>query len=425
MRILPKKMALKQAITLFLLVQVFAVSSQTRIVSPYSRYGLGEVTFNQNFRNLGFGGIAIGYRSNHSVNFINPASYTAIDSASVVLEGTMFSHFYQQKTANQSQSGSYSSLTNLSFAFPVNRWWGVGAGLRPFSMVGYKVFASQEQEGFGMINYLYEGEGGVNQVFFGNSIRPFKNLSLGVNASYLFGSVNKHSSVGSNQEGFLLTRQLLSDKIQGWHFNFGTQLQLNLAPQSHVILGAVFSPETKVTSFETSTLLRQKLGFANRFDTIAHIESERGHTTIPQTMGAGVFARFNNSWAAGLDFQSQAWQNFGKNDNIEGLNNAYQVAFGLQHNPAITTSSRFFSFLDYRGGFRFGQSYLNVNDQTFNEFGISFGVGIPVFRSRSKLNIGFEYSQRGTTNHNLVKEDIFKINLTLNIIERLVSVRFL
>lgn len=422
---LSKKMAIKHAITLFLLLQVFAASSQTRIVSPYSRYGLGEITFNQNFRNLGFGGIGIGYRSNHSVNFINPASYTAIDSSTFILEGTMFSHFYQQKTATQSQNGNYSSLANLSFAFPIKRWWGVGAGLRPFSMVGYKVFASQEQEGVGTINYLYEGEGGVNQVFFGNSIRPFKGFNLGVNASYLFGSIDKNSSVGSSEEGFLLTRQLLSHKIQGWYFNFGTQLQLNISPQSFITLGAIYSPETNINAFETETLLRQKLGFANRFDTIAYKEGEKGNLTLPQTWGAGIFAKFNQSWSAGLDFQAQAWENFSINENQGGLNNAHQLAFGIQHNPKISTSSGFLSFVDYRAGFRYGQSYLNVNEQAFNEFGISFGVGIPVFRSRSKLNIGFEYSQRGTTDNNLIKEDIFKVNITLNIIERLISARFL
>lgn len=425
MHLIQKKGLLRQAITLLLLLQVFSASSQTRIVSPYSRFGLGEITFNQNFRNIGLGGIGLGYRSNHSVNFINPASYTAIDSASFVLEGTMFSHFYQQRTVNQNQSGNYASLTNLSFAFPVTRWWGVGAGLRPFSMVGYKVFASQEQEGFGIVNFLYEGEGGINQVFFGNAIRPFKNLNLGVNASYLFGNIDNNTSVGSGEEGFLLTRQLLSHKIQGWHFNFGAQLQLNLSQQTHLIFGGTFSPETNITAFETQTLLRQKLGFLNRFDTISHTESARGHTTLPQTWGAGVFARLNSSWAVGLDFQNQNWEEFAINNNQGGLNNAYQLAFGLQHNPRITAFSGFFSFIDYRAGFRFGQSYLNVNDQTFNEFGISFGVGIPVFRARSKLNIGFEYSQRGTTDHNLVKEDIFKINLTLNIIERFLSLRFL
>jgi hypothetical protein len=202
------------------------------------------------------------------------------------------------------------------------------------------------------------------------------------------------------------------------------QLQLNISPQSFITLGAIYSPETKVNAFETETLLRQKLGFANRFDTIAYKEGEKGNTTLPQTLGAGVFAKFNQSWSAGLDFQTQAWENFAINENQGGLNNAHQLALGIQHNPKISTSSGFFSFVDYRAGFRYGQSYLNVNEQAFNEFGISFGVGIPVFRARSKLNIGFEYSQRGTTDNNLIKEDIFKVNITLNIIERLISRRF-
>ncbi len=420
-----KTSILRITTTILLVFQVFAGNSQTRIVSPYSRFGLGEITFNQNFRNLGLGGIAIGYRSNHVVNFINPASYSALDSSSFVLEGTMFSHFYHQTTSSKNQSGNYSSLANLSFAFPMNKVWAVGAGLRPFSMVGYKVLTSQEQEDSGTVNFLYEGEGGINQVFIGNSLRPFKGFSLGVNSSYLFGNIDRNSSVGSNHEGFLLSRQLLSRKIQGWYFNFGAQYQFNLSPQSFVTLGVIFSPETKVTTFETETLLRQQLGSTNRFDTIAYKEGARGNITLPQTWGAGMFVKFNNSWSAGVDYQTQSWKDFAINQSIEGLNNANQISLGIQHNPLITTSSRFFSFLDYRAGFRYGQSYLNLNNTTFNEFGISFGVGVPVFRSRSKINIGFEYSQRGTTINNLIREDIFRVNITLNIIERLISRRFL
>ncbi len=425
MKVTSKSTILRITATLLVVFQGYIVSSQTRIVSPYSRFGLGEITFNQNFRNLGLGGIGVGYSSNHSVNFINPASYSALDSASLVLEGTMFSHFYQQKTTSKKQSGNYSSLTNLSFAFPLNKVWAVGAGLRPFSMVGYKVLASQEQEGFGKVNFLYEGEGGINQVFVGNSIRPLKGISVGINASYLFGNIDKNSSVGASQEGFLLSKQQLSRKIQGWYFNFGAQVQLNLAPQSFITLGAIFSPTTKTGTFETQTLLRQQLGSTNRFDTILHNEGERGHITIPKSWGAGIYAKLNNSWSAGLDYQTQSWKDFAINETLEGLNDANQISFGVQHNPRISTSSRFFSFLDYRAGLRYGQSYLNLNNSAFKEFGISFGVGIPVFRSRSKLNIGFEYSQRGTTDNNLIKEDVFKVNVTLNIIERLISRRFL
>ena len=39
-----------------------------------------------------------------------------------------------------------------------------------------------------------------------------------------------------------------------------------------------------------------------------------------------------------------------------------------------------------------------------NEFGISFGVGLPVGKWFSNANLGFEFGKRGTTNQNLIKK---------------------
>jgi hypothetical protein len=92
--------------------------------------------------------------------------------------------------------------------------------------------------------------------------------------------------------------------------------------------------------------------------------------------------------------------------------------FGAIYNPRIETYSSIFNRLEYRAGFRYGKSFLNLKNSDFDEFGISFGVGIPVRRSLSGLNIGFEYSTRGSDAPGLIKENFFRFNIGLNIYER-------
>ena len=46
--------------------------------SPYSRYGLGDLTPNKNILSRGMGGIAAGVADNRSINFTNPASLSFI-----------------------------------------------------------------------------------------------------------------------------------------------------------------------------------------------------------------------------------------------------------------------------------------------------------------------------------------------------------
>jgi hypothetical protein len=59
-----------------------------------------------------------------------------------------------------------------------------------------------------------------------------------------------------------------------------------------------------------------------------------------------------------------------------------------------------------------------VNNESIDELGISFGVGVPVGRLFSNANIGFEIGQRGTTSSNLVQENFFNISLSLSLNDR-------
>jgi hypothetical protein len=399
-----------------LLMIAFSASGQTRIPSPYSMFGLGELRFNQNFSNLGMGGLGVGFRSNLSVNEVNPAAYTAIDTLSFVFEATAFSHFYRQSTETQSQTGNYSSLGSLSFGFPVTKWLAVGAGLKPFSSVGYKIHDFDEDPVVGVMNYQYEGEGGINQAFFGGALRPVKGLSVGLNASYLFGRFENHTSVYSDSTGIFLTNRVVSNQVNGWIFGMGAQYEFRPTETSSYTLGITYGSETPVSA-SRNELVRRMLPGETRFDTI-RVENEiQGDLVLPAYWGAGLYARFNPQWAGGIDFQTQNWSDFRLFDASDELTNSYHFALGLQHNPRVQTFSNMFHRLTYRAGFRYGQTYLNPNNHALSEFGISFGLGIPLRRSLSSLRVGFEYAQRGTTDQNLIKEDFFRINIGINIYE--------
>ena len=72
----------------------------------------------------------------------------------------------------------------------------------------------------------------------------------------------------------------------------------------------------------------------------------------------------------------------------------------------------------YRLGIRFEEIGLVINNESIDEFGISFGLGIPIGRLFSNANICFEWGQRGTTNQNLVEENFFNLNISLSLNDR-------
>jgi hypothetical protein len=398
------------------------LKSQSRINSPYSMFGPGELRGNDYFRNLGMGGISQGFRSNVSVNYLNPASYTAVDSLSFIFDGTVFSHLYQQRIPGQQQTTLFSSLGGFNFAFPVTRWWSFAAGLLPWSQVGYRISDFQTDPVEGRVNFLYDGSGGITQVYIGNAVNLFGGLSAGFNAAYLFGRLDDRSSSFSDSIGFYRTTWSNSREVSGFLFTGGLQYQFHLNENSHLTLGASYTGAANLDITQNQFVYRV-LPIAGTVDTLSTSPDNRGLMEIPSSMAAGAFMMFNPRWGAGVDFQTQQWSQYRTFETNHNLNDAYQLRFGAVYTPRVETFTGLFNRLEYRGGLRYGQSHLNITDISgtqygFRELGISFGMAIPVRRSLSALNLGFEFANRSSGQQDMISENFFRFNIGINVYER-------
>ena len=101
--------------------------------------------------------------------------------------------------------------------------------------------------------------------------------------------------------------------------------------------------------------------------------------------------------------------------------NGSTFALGGFFIPKYNSFSSYFSRMVYRAGLRFEDTGLNINNTNINEFGISFGVGLPIGSARdffSNANLGFEIGKRGTTRNNLIQENFVNFNLSLSLNDR-------
>jgi hypothetical protein len=426
---LNKNQITRKLVFIFLTALCFLVwpdtlKSQSRINSPYSMFGPGEIKGNEYFRNMGMGGISQGFRSNQSVNYMNPASYTSVDSLSFIFDGTVFAHLYQQRYSGEKQTSLFSNLGGLNFAFPATRWWGVAAGILPWSLSGYQISDFQTDNDYGRVNFLYEGSGGINQVYLGNAIKPFRGLSVGLNVAFLFGRLEDISTAYSDSAGFFRTVWSDTREVRGLMLTSGIQYQISMGASRNLTLGASYAGPATLDITRNNFVYRiLPLGAAAIIDTLNTSVDRNGKMEIPAAMAAGVFMQFNPRWSAGLDYQSQNWSEYRTFNENHNLNDAYQVRFGTSFRPRQETFSGYLSRLEYRGGLRYGQSHLSLTDNTgirqaFSEFGISFGIGLPVPRSLSTVNLGFEYAQRSSGNSSLINENFFRFNIGVNVYER-------
>ena len=115
-----------------------AVCAQTSTNSPYTRYGLGDLSDQAFANNAAMGGIGYGLRNSLNINTMNPASYSSVDSLSF-----MFDIGMSLKSSNYREGGINSNAKNSSFdyvamQFRLHPRLGIAFGFTPYSTVGYK-----------------------------------------------------------------------------------------------------------------------------------------------------------------------------------------------------------------------------------------------------------------------------------------------
>ena len=183
----------------FLLVNFGGIAlSQNIYNSPYSIYGLGIINYRMSTLNRGMSGTGIAVRDGFNLNYVNPASYGSIASpVSSVFEMGFYVEQNDYRTTDLSESRTNGSLSNINYWFKFLPQWSSTVGLTPFSSVSYNINTTRRLGGISEVDYRYEGDGTISRLYWGNGFSISKNLSLGLNISYMFGTISRRESVNT------------------------------------------------------------------------------------------------------------------------------------------------------------------------------------------------------------------------------------
>lgn len=399
-------------ISFFVFTQL--VVSQNNTNSPYTRFGYGELVDNSSAEQRSMGGVAIGVRSNQTINTFNPASYSAVDSMTFMFDlgfSALYSRFTDPTTGKSTLTAN---LEYISMQFPLAKWLGFSAGLLPYSFLGYNFSSSDSvplQTNSGTPNYVkytksFLGSGGFSQVFAGLSGNFFKHISLGMNAYYLFGTMyNDRYLSFTNTADNTSTLQYNNITAGSLRFRYGLQLYNTFAKKHDITLGFIYEPKIKLNgSFSqvTSGVLTDTLPGSSDFQ-------------LPEMMGGGLHYTYNNQFSLGIDYFTQKWGEatfFGKTDS---LSNRSKISIGGEYIPN-PTGRNFSDHVKYRAGFYISDAYYKLNGlQAPKNFGISVGVGLPLFNKATNtitmLNTSLEYGKIGSSS--LLREDYLKLTVNL------------
>ncbi|MDO9254363.1 MAG: hypothetical protein Q7U54_02535 [Bacteroidales bacterium] len=398
-------------------------TAQVSISSPYSIFGIGNLYGVSSQNNMALGGASTAFSSPYFINPANPASYMAFDTNSFVFDAALSLRTGTLRTIDASQKTRFGSLSNLYFGFPVTKWWRVSLGAMPYSNVGYDIESSEVLPNIGNMVSVYKGYGGINKAYFGSAFSPVKNLSVGVNMSYLFGNIVKERATTFPDSAYYINTMIKSTvRLSKVNFDFGLMYHIDMKEGRFMQFGLTYNPKQSVDGNSEKIAYSYIWDYTNELEVVkdtASIETgTNGVVVLPTALGAGFMIGSNNRWFATADVNYQKWSEFRYLGDNPGLKDNLRVSLGGQLRPSSVDMGKYYQRINYRAGFRYEQSYLEIKQTRINDFGISFGVGLPMKKSRSTINIAVELGRQGTTESDLIQENYMRLTIGTSLQER-------
>ena len=431
---------IKKLVLVFIAVFAIQCYAQQGTASPYSFYGIGSLKFKGTVENRSMGGLSILADSIH-VNLRNPASYATKNlegwEGSRPIKFSVGGSYSSINLKSETSSGNASSTTfdYIALSVPMGKF-GFGFGILPYTSVGYKLESLKDNDD--PLN-RFKGEGGVNKTYLGIGYLISKGLSVGVDAHYNFGNIQNSTIEFAYDSDDLLvfyqSREANRSDLSGLSFNLGLSYNTMLNENLEFVSGITYTPESNLTSknerlFSTVTVSPT----TGQEFTVNTIESDLNAAGLKETelvmpskysFGAGIGKP--RKWFLGAEYSAQKTSDFSndlyvfKDENGDLINkyeDASTISVGGFFIPRYNAFEGMLKKSTYRAGIRYEKTGLVIKDESINEFGISFGVGLPLGNGISSANLGFEIGKRGTTNNSLIQENFINFQISLSLADR-------
>lgn len=391
-------------------LQAFA---QETTSSPYSFFGLGLSNFKGTVENRTMGGIEV-YSDSIHINLQNPAG---LGDLKLVNFSVGAGHRgYNQKTNTASQEYTTTSVDYMALGLPMGKF-AAAFGIFPLTSVGYRI--ENTTPGSVLRNM---GTGGTNRVFIGFGYNIAKGLNAGVEANYNFGNIENTTLLFQDDLEYA-TREYNRSNLSGFAYNFGVTYRRMISENLEMHSSFSYTPKSNLKSVnerQIASVIQTSTGQSVVVEPL-DLDIPDSEFTIPSkwTLGAGIGKP--REWFVGAEYTAQQMSDYSHRPfNLPNVTykSSSQYKLGGFYTPNFRSVSSYWNRVTYRAGMRYEQSGLNINGEDINEFGISFGAGLPMGRMFSNVNLGAEIGKRGTTNSGLVQENFFNVFISLSLNDR-------
>lgn len=385
--------------------------------SPYSIYGIGDISKEGTAFNKSMGGVGIATRNNRYINYMNPAAVTARDSLSFMAD------FGLQQSNNVYKQGDIRSAHNtfniydFVMTFPIWRSSAFMVGLTPYSDVGYD-FSSIEKDpeiigNTGNISYNSYGTGGVYQIFVGAGVTFWKRLSLGAEWIYYFGNIDKVTNMDYSDSSYRSINSGTELEIRGTTGKFGLQYEQKLGGDVSMVVGATYKLGADMKGYSTNYRYANQSSVTDTLSYNVDTLTASG-IRFADELGVGISFKGGDKWSAELNYLRSNWSNSGMDSQ-----NGFSVSGGSVFSSTVSQSVRagfeitpnrndiryYLKRCSYRAGVYYDQAYYRLDGNNVNSMGVTLGFTLPIpGRFYNGISFGVDIGQRASTRNNMIRE---------------------
>src|SRR3989339_1076624 len=404
-------------IKIILLLLLVSIPVLAQGGSIYSGFGIGDLRTSYSARRFAMGEMGIALSDVDYLNSLNPAGWNSIRLTRFELS----MNYAGSNIQSSSSSAFYSKagINGMMLGFPLEHDLGLSVtlGQVPYSQVGYEIKSNVNDPLVGNYNYSDKGEGGISKLFLGVSYRLPFDFSIGLSYDYYVGRIT-HNLVAdfdaassfksasfekeTSYHGMSLTTGIISSDISKL---FGSTEFKDFR------IGLVFTPSVTLSADSVD----------NSTTSLGIITTSTGSTknNLPYKLGIGTTFKYTNNYTFTLDYLYQPFSEYTANGKKDvNLQNYYKLGLGFEYRNLDTRSNAFWDHVMYRAGLSFEQTPFKVKGTGVNQYSIYCGMSLPI-RSYNTIDntvdLAFQYSRRGTTDNNLLLENIYKFTVTVSI----------
>ena len=417
-------------LTMVFLVISFCVSAQDGTYgaySPYSIFGIGDISKEGTAYNKSMGGVGVANRNHRFINILNPAAVTARDTLSFMADFGLVQDNTVYRQGDIRSAHNTFNIYDFVMTFPIYRSSAFKVGLMPYSDIGYD-FSSVETDpsiigNTGNITYSSNGAGSVYQAFFGAGVTFWKKLSIGADAIYYFGNLDKITKMKYADDSYRSLNSGSELTVRGVTGKFGLQFEQKLGGNVSMIVGATYKLGTGMKGYSTNYRYADQ---ASVTDSLRHTVDTLAASGLrfADEIAVGIALKGGEKWTAEFDYIRSDWSRSGLDRapgfKVNGESNfsttvSQSFRAGFEIVPNINDIRYYLNTCSYRFGVYYDQAYYKLDGNNVNSMGITLGMTLPVFKLYNGISLGMDIGQRASTRNGMIRERYAKFVIGFNI----------